>query len=179
MVWRLVWYKIMCAKLLSLWELFLTGKTFSLLKIEGIESWTNKATYHLPTPPNILVNHRSQVHFPLFRAIQDSNILWLCVCVWCVCVCVRERERGEREEKRKKARRLVILFWNSGKHVQRGSQDLTRTQAALIWWCAILNSSLLGGWQLWLLSFITIVFFMHKSSLCPYLLFPFCVWAEK
>ena len=91
-------YRIMCVKLLSLWEVFHMGKAFMLLKIEGIEPWTNETTYPLPAPPPILLNHRSQVHSPLFRAILDSDILWLCVvhCV-CVCVCVRERRKEKRQ----------------------------------------------------------------------------------
>ena len=73
-----------------------------IFQARGLEWGAISFSDPLPTPPHILLNHRSQVHSPLFRAILDSNILCvcvhsLCVCV-CVCVCVCKRER--RKEKR-------------------------------------------------------------------------------
>lgn len=83
-------------KLLSLWEVFHMSKRFMLLKIEGRESCTNETTYSFPTPPNILLNHRSLVHFHLIRAILDSHIL-------CLHVCVKEND--------KETSYIFLKFW--------------------------------------------------------------------
>lgn len=69
----------MCVKLLFTLEGPPHGQDIVLLK-EGTKSWVNETTNPLPTPPNILLNHRSQAQFPLFRAILDPTIPD-CVCV--------------------------------------------------------------------------------------------------
>lgn len=103
------------------------GKTFMLVKVERRQSWANETNCPFPTPPNSLLNHRSQAHSPPFRAIPAS---FDCVCAF---VCDRERERKERGVKTQGD--VAILFWNSRKHVQMGSYRLTHVYAALIRWC--------------------------------------------
>ena len=60
---------------------------------------------------------------------------------------------------RKMTRRPVIFFWNSGKYVQMGSQDLTWTHTALIWWCYFKQFS--AGRLAALIAFQSPLFYHH------------------